>query len=198
MPAPPPGSRDRRRARSDDGQRACAHSGRGEHTDRAARRAAATGTTTLQHPRCVFQMLKRHFARYTPEMVEQICGVPQDTFLQVCELLAENSGRSGLQRSSYAVGWTQHTVGAQYIRTASILQCCSATSAVRAAASWRCAATPPSRARPTSRRCSICCRATCRCRTRRAPGPGRFIEAETTDKGFWANMRAYAVSLLKA
>ena len=48
---------------------------------------------TLQHPRCVFQVLKRHFARYTPEMVEQVCGVPRDLFAQVCELITANSGR---------------------------------------------------------------------------------------------------------
>src|SRR5207253_11343844 len=74
------------------------------------------------HPRCVFQVLKRHFARYTPEMVEQICGVPQDTFRTVCELLTENSGRDRTTAFVYSVGWTQHTVGVQYIRTASILQ----------------------------------------------------------------------------
>src|SRR4051812_41829432 len=45
---------------------------------------------TLQHPRCVFQVVKRHFSRYTPEVVEQICGVPQATFLQVAETLCKN------------------------------------------------------------------------------------------------------------
>ncbi|MBO0816808.1 MAG: molybdopterin-dependent oxidoreductase, partial [Actinobacteria bacterium] len=72
---------------------------------------------TLTHPRCVFQVLKRHYSRYTPEMVEQICGVPQDTFRQVCELLTENSGRDRTSAFVYSVGWTQHTVGVQYIRT---------------------------------------------------------------------------------
>jgi len=77
---------------------------------------------TLQHPRCVFQILKRHFARYTPEMVEQACGVPRALFLQVAETLAKNSGRERTGAFCYAVGWTQHTVGVQYIRTAAILQ----------------------------------------------------------------------------
>jgi formate dehydrogenase major subunit len=77
---------------------------------------------TLQHPRCVFQILKRHFSRYTPEMVERVCGTPQDLFLFVCETLAKNSGRERTTAFAYAVGWTQHTVGVQYIRTASILQ----------------------------------------------------------------------------
>ncbi len=77
---------------------------------------------TLEHPRCVFQILKRHFSRYTPEMVERICGTPQNMFLRVCETLANNSGRDRTTAFAYAVGWTQHTVGVQYIRTAAMLQ----------------------------------------------------------------------------
>ena len=59
----------------------------------AAAHPAPDTDTTLQHPRCVFQILKRHFARYTPEMVAAVAGVPQETFHQVCELVTENSGR---------------------------------------------------------------------------------------------------------
>ncbi len=77
---------------------------------------------TMQHPRCVLQILKRHFARYTPDMVEQVCGIPPDKFRQVAEAITANSGRDRTTAFVYAVGWTQHTVGAQYIRTASILQ----------------------------------------------------------------------------
>ncbi|KIH96626.1 formate dehydrogenase [Streptomonospora alba] len=77
---------------------------------------------TLEHPRCVLQILKRHYSRYTPEMVEQICGIPPDVFNRVADHLIENSGRDRTSVFCYAVGWTQHTVGAQYIRTASILQ----------------------------------------------------------------------------
>src|SRR4051794_31246280 len=77
---------------------------------------------TLQDPRCVFQLLKRHYRRYTPEMVERICGVPKETFLEVAEALCENSGRERTSAFCYAVGWTQHTVGVQYIRTAAIVQ----------------------------------------------------------------------------
>ena len=77
---------------------------------------------TLQHPRCVVQVLKRHFARYTPELVQQVCGVPPDAFGQVCEALTENSGPDRTTAFVYSVGWTQHTVGVQYIRTAAILQ----------------------------------------------------------------------------
>jgi formate dehydrogenase major subunit len=77
---------------------------------------------TLTHPRSVFQILKRHFARYTPEMVETVCGSPREKFFEVCKTLAENSGRERTTAFAYALGWTQHNVGVQYIRTASILQ----------------------------------------------------------------------------
>jgi formate dehydrogenase major subunit len=76
----------------------------------------------LEHPNCVFQILKRHFRRYTPEVVEQICGVPRETFLQVAEALCDSSGRDRTSAFVYSVGWTQHTVGVQYIRSAAIIQ----------------------------------------------------------------------------
>ncbi len=77
---------------------------------------------TLQHPHCVYQVLKRHFARYTPEMVAQTCGVPVEDFLAVAKAWAENSGRERTTALVYSVGWTQHSVGVQYIRTGAILQ----------------------------------------------------------------------------
>ena len=77
---------------------------------------------TLQHPRCVFQLLKKHYRRYTPEMVSQICGCTKEQFLEVAETLCENSGRERTSAIVYSVGWTQHTVGVQYIRTAAIIQ----------------------------------------------------------------------------
>ena len=77
---------------------------------------------TLQHPLCVFQIVRRHFARYTPELVEQICGVPQDQFLRVARAMCDASGRERTAAICYAVGWTQHSIGVQYIRAASILQ----------------------------------------------------------------------------
>ena len=75
---------------------------------------------SLEHPRCVFQILKRHFARYTPEMVEKVCGTPKEAFLEVARTLAENSGREKTSALCYAVGWTQHSKGVQIIRTAAI------------------------------------------------------------------------------
>jgi formate dehydrogenase major subunit len=77
---------------------------------------------TLQHPRCVFQILKRHFSRYTPEMVEQVCGVPREQWLKVARTLARNSGRERTAAICYAVGWTQQSKGVQIIRAAAILQ----------------------------------------------------------------------------
>ena len=77
---------------------------------------------TLQHPRCVYQILKRHYARYTPEMVERVCGVPAEEFLKVARAWTENSGRERTAGLVYSVGWTQHSVGAQYIRAGAIIQ----------------------------------------------------------------------------
>lgn len=77
---------------------------------------------TLQHPRCVFQVLKRHFARYTPELVEQLCGIPAQRFLEVAEVYTSASGRERTGAICYAVGWTQHSTGVQIIRSACILQ----------------------------------------------------------------------------
>ncbi len=77
---------------------------------------------TLRHPHCVYQILKRHFARYTPQAVEQVCGIPQAAFHEVCQAWTRNSGRERTTTLVYSVGWTQHSVGAQYIRTGAIIQ----------------------------------------------------------------------------
>jgi formate dehydrogenase major subunit len=76
----------------------------------------------LEDPQCVFQITRRHFARYTPEMVAEVCGVPQEQFLEVAEALCANSGPDRTSAICYAVGWTQHTTGVQNIRAASIVQ----------------------------------------------------------------------------
>ncbi len=77
---------------------------------------------TLQHPQCVFQILRRHFARYTPEMVERVCGVSREQWMQVVQMLVENSGRERTTALCYAVGWTQQSKGVQIIRAGSIIQ----------------------------------------------------------------------------
>jgi formate dehydrogenase major subunit len=76
----------------------------------------------MQHERCVLNLLRRHYARYTPEMVERVCGTPRHLFEKIADLLAKNSGRERTSAFAYAVGWTQHTNGVQFIRTAAILQ----------------------------------------------------------------------------
>src|SRR5690606_18873851 len=77
---------------------------------------------TLQHPRCVFQLLKQHYERYTPDMVERVCGTPQDQFLTVCEMLASTSAPNRVGTILYALGWTQHSIGSQMIRTGAMVQ----------------------------------------------------------------------------
>jgi formate dehydrogenase major subunit len=77
---------------------------------------------TLQDPRCVFQILKRHFARYTPDVVAAVCGCTPEHMIRVAELLCDNSGRERTSCIVYALGWTQHVTGVQIIRTAGILQ----------------------------------------------------------------------------
>ncbi len=77
---------------------------------------------TLQHPYCVYQIVKRHYAAYTPEAVERITGCPKETFEKVCQALAAASGREKTGAICYAVGWTHHSTGVQIIRAAAIIQ----------------------------------------------------------------------------
>jgi formate dehydrogenase major subunit len=156
---------------------------------------------TLQHPRCVFQILKRHFARYTPEMVAEVAGVPEEQFLQVARLITENSGRDRTTAFVYSLGWTQHTVGVQYIRTAAILQALLGNMgrpgggilAMRGHASIQGSTDIPTLfdllpgylPMPFAH-------------ADRDNDLDAYVEAEKTQKGFWANTRNYMVSLLKA
>jgi formate dehydrogenase major subunit len=77
---------------------------------------------TLRDPRTVFQVLKRHYARYTPQMVSEACGISEDDFGYLARAITENSGRERTTCFAYALGWTQHTLGAQFIRACTILQ----------------------------------------------------------------------------
>jgi formate dehydrogenase major subunit len=154
---------------------------------------------SLEHPRCVYQLLRRHFARYTPEVVEQVCGVPRDAFLEVCEALCENSGRERTSAICYAVGWTQHTVGVQYIRTAAIIQLLlgnigrpgGGILALRGHASIQGSTDIPTLYDILPGY---------------LPMPAAhghdtlkdYVEQNSPPAGYWANMGAYTVSLLKA
>jgi len=77
---------------------------------------------TLENPRCVFQLLKKHVDRYTPEAVERICGTPKAQFLKVAEMVTSTGNAEKVGTILYALGWTQHSVGVQIIRTAAMLQ----------------------------------------------------------------------------
>jgi len=167
---------------------------------------ASSGTTgapqvaeSLEHPRCVFQVLKRHFARYTAEVVQEACGVPPKTFATVCELLTSNSGRDRTTSFVYSVGWTQHTVGVQYIRTAAILQALLGNMgrpgggilALRGHASIQGSTDIPTLFDLLPGYLPMPKAST-------HPDLDRYLGDITMTKGFWANSRAYMVSLLKA
>jgi formate dehydrogenase major subunit len=175
--------------------------GRGEAhgSGGAAIRGRVKRDETLRHPRCVFQVLKRHYARYTPEMVEQICGIPQDLFHQVAEALVKNSGRDRTSAFCYAVGWTQHTVGVQYIRAASILQSLlgnigrpgGGILALRGHASIQGSTDIPTLYNLLPGYLPMP-------HAHEHEDLDAYIQADSTEKGYWANSRNYMVSLLKA
>jgi len=77
---------------------------------------------TLAHPRCVFNLMRAHYSRYTPDVVSKITGTPKDQFLKVCEMIADCSAPNRVMTILYALGWTQHSYGSQMIRTAAMLQ----------------------------------------------------------------------------
>src|SRR6266498_5320336 len=77
---------------------------------------------TMTNPRSVLQLLKQHVDRYTPEMVERICGTPKDTFLKVCDIVTSTGNAERVGTITYALGWTQHSTAVQMIRAAAILQ----------------------------------------------------------------------------
>jgi formate dehydrogenase major subunit len=82
----------------------------------------AKSDDSWQHPRCVINLLKKHVERYTPEMVSRICGTPEDKYLQLCELFSTCAAPDKALTSLFALGWTQHSIGAQNIRTMAIVQ----------------------------------------------------------------------------
>ena len=154
---------------------------------------------TLQHPRSVFQILKRHYARYTPEMVEEICGTPKERFLRVCEDLTANSGPERTSAFAYAVGWTQHSVGTQYIRAASVLQLLlgnigrpgGGIQALRGHASIQGSSDIPTLYNLLPGYLPMP-------HYRALPDLDTYVQATQTGKGFWGDMPNYFVSLLKS
>ncbi len=77
---------------------------------------------TLAHPRCVYNLLKAHYSRYTPELVESVCGTPKAKFLEAAALIGSTSTTTRAMTIMYALGWTQHSIGSQIIRTGAMLQ----------------------------------------------------------------------------
>jgi formate dehydrogenase major subunit len=77
---------------------------------------------TLENPRCVWQLMKSHYSRYTPEMVEKVCGTPKDQFLKVAEYIGSTCTPDRVMTICYALGWTQHSHGSQNIRTMAMVQ----------------------------------------------------------------------------
>src|SRR6185503_31950 len=153
----------------------------------------------LQHPRCVFQLLKKHYQRYTPEFVAETCGVSVEDFLFVCESLTQNSGRERTSAFVYSVGWTQHTVGVQYIRTAAIIQQLLGNMgrpgggivALRGHASIQGSTDIPTLYNILPGYLPMP-------HAEFYGGLDNFIEANTAPTGFWGHFDAYWVSLMKA
>ncbi len=77
---------------------------------------------TMQDARCVLQLLKRHYERYTPEVVSQITGAPAKDFLKAAEIICSTGTPNRAGTIMYALGWTHHSFAVQIIRAAAILQ----------------------------------------------------------------------------
>src|SRR5450755_2141821 len=77
---------------------------------------------TLENPSCVYQIVKKHYSRYTPEMVSKICGTPKDAFLKICEMIGSTAAPNRVMTIMYALGWTQHSTGSQMIRAGAMMQ----------------------------------------------------------------------------
>ena len=111
----------KRRSSESSGQSEAA-GGHGQHGGEAGYANKYKADPTMKDPRCVLQVLKKHFRRYTPELVERHCGVKQADFLTAAEVFVSASGPEKTGAICYAVGWTQHSKGPQNIRCAAILQ----------------------------------------------------------------------------
>jgi formate dehydrogenase major subunit len=155
---------------------------------------------TLRDPRCVFQIVKRHFGRYTPEMVEQVTGCPKETFLEVAQTLLDNSGPDRTCSFAYAVAWTQHSNGPQIIGCAALLQLLlgnfgrpgAGIMALRGHASIQGSTDVPTlyhsihgyMSAPTA--------------LKRHDSLDDYLRAETVPTGYWANTPKFMVSYLKS
>jgi formate dehydrogenase major subunit len=155
---------------------------------------------SLEDPNCVYQILKRHYAGYTPEAVERVTGCPRDVFVRVAEALLQNSGRDRTSAWCYAVGWTHHTTGVQMIRAAAILQALLGN-----------VGRPGGGIMALRGHCSIQGSTDVPTLYNLLPGylpqpsalkPHKtfddYLKAENSGTGYWANFPRFAVSLLRA
>ncbi len=153
---------------------------------------------TLQHPRCVYQIVKRHFARYTPEMVARTCGIAQDDLLKVAEAMCKNSGRERTSAICYAVAWTHHTTGVQIIRAAAILQLLlgnigrpgGGIQALRGHSSIQGSTDIPTLYNILPGYIDMP-------KAKEHPSLAKYLESEGGKTGYWGNMDKYIISLLK-
>jgi formate dehydrogenase major subunit len=154
---------------------------------------------SMQHECSVLQLVRRHFARYTPQFVADTCGCSEDDLLKVARAICENSGRDRTSAVVYSVGWTQHTVGVQNIRAASIVQLLlgnvgrpgGGVLALRGHANIQGSTDIPTLynilpgyiplPHPQSH-----------------PSLKKFVRLNGPDTGAWGNLESYMVSLLKA
>ena len=154
---------------------------------------------TLQHPRCVYQILKRHFARYTPEVVERVCGIKPADFQRVAEAMTSASGRDRTAAFVYSVGWTHHSTGVQMIRSAAVLQLLLGNMgrpgggilALRGHASIQGSTDIPTLFNLLPGYIPMP-------HAEQHPDLETFVAGDEGKAGFWGNMRSYVVSLLKA
>ena len=179
-------------------------------SDRAAGHEHGSGGPPLEHARVkrdetlqdhntVFQILKRHYARYTPEMVRDTCGISVDDFAYLAKAVTENSGRDRTTAFVYAVGWTQHTLGAQFIRTAAIVQLLlgnmgrpgGGIMALRGHASIQGSTDIPTLFNILPGYLPMP-------HAQDHQDLASYVAADSGKTGFWGDMRSYAVSLLKA
>ncbi len=154
---------------------------------------------TLQHPRCVYQVLKRHYSRYTPDVVARICGVRPQDVIDVAEALCANSGRERTSAICYSVAWTQHTTGVQTIRGAAIIQLLlgnigrpgGGILALRGHASIQGSTDIPTLF-------NILPGYIVMPHAKAHSSLRHYVESEGARTGYWGNLDAYLVSLLKA
>jgi formate dehydrogenase major subunit len=155
---------------------------------------------TLQNPRTVFQIVKKHYSRYTPEMVEKTTGCPKETFLKVAETILASSGADRTTSFAYAVAWTQHTYGVQIIGACALLQLLlgnigrpgAGVMALRGHASIQGSTDVPTlyhsiqgyMAAPTA--------------LKKHDTLHDYLTSETVPTGYWANMPKFVVSYLKS